>query len=1753
MSYMFKSCILFDGNIGGWNTSAVTNMNSMFYSASSFNQDIGGWNTSAVTNMNSMFSFARSFNQDIGRWNTSAVTDMSNMFQIANSFNQDIGGWDTGAVTDMSNMFGLATSFNQDIGRWNTSAVTDMSSMFGNATSFNQNIGGWNTSAVTNMSNMFGATSFNQDIGGWDTGAVTDMGSMFGLAPSFNQDISGWNTSAVTDMSHMFHSATSFNQNISGWNTSAVTNMIAMFDGATSFNQNIGGWDITAVTTMNFMLDNSALSVANYDATLIGWEAQNVQPNINLGAINLNYCNAVTERNRLISAPNNWTIGGDALLCPSGAEINLVGNGNTIFSGTLSTSITNNTNFGDVIGCLNATLVTSFTIQNTGNAVLNITGITSTGTNATDFVISSVPTTVTAGGSATFTVTFSPSGVGNREAIIEILNSDADEGIYTFRVNGNGLAETQNPTIIPPATITANTDLGLCTASVILGTPNATDNCGMPTVTNDAPASFPIGNTTVIWTATDDSGNTASATQIVTVTDNENPTITVPATITANTDIGLCTASGFLATPTATDNCGIPTITNDAPAFFPIGNTTITWTATDGAGNTSSATQIVTVRDSQNPTITAPPNITVNCPADLVLGTPTTSDDCGVITVTNNAPTVFPSGTTTVTWTATDNSGNVATATQSVTILDTVNPTMANPVSVNLFVDTGCRVTNNLVAPTTNDNCAIASVTSNAPANFPVGTTIVTWIAVDEAGNTVTKTQTVNVARDPAFVGVTISSLDTVICVNETTTFKAEGATSYVFYKNGVAVTSPSSVNEYTPPVGTLQNGDQIWVIGGANNGCPNKSRVMTVIVNPLPVVDLGVDKYKCKTDTARLTAPEGDFIYDWKKISPTGTVISVGNGRRTLLTLDTGTYFIRLENTLTGCSTTSNRVKVFNFDDEVVVDLGQDKTVCSPLDLPYRLVGSDLSHLAGTTYKWYVAGENTIIGSDSILDITAENTYSLVVEDPRGCKISDTVRINFAPTPTFVIKGHENPTCSAFDTVKIERSNVRNMTINWFGNGIVSLSDSNKTVIVNKSGVYTAIVTDNSTPAKCSYSQSVEVFVRPNIDLGITATNDTLRLCQGDSLVLNAFRPEHNDNFTYQWRVIETNQTVSTNSKIAIKQSMVDNFVSNRFEVKVTDPNLTGGGNCTVLDTINVRFDRKSGVQIDSTFIKTLCLGQTQTLRAVGADSYVWSNGATTQSIKITPTEAGFYTFSVNGIFRNLNLCGASADTIKFRVVPVPEINIPESITICENDSVEINAFLPSHEPRYMYEWKNENTGEIIDSTSIYVFKQDSANITYEPQTYRVGVYDTLEGGRCGAESLITVTFNRTSITKITASDTLVCVGEQITLTATGATNFRWNTGETTQSITFSSDSAGIFRYSVLGNYGDNANQNVCDSTKTSILVQFKAIPKITLNKPDTISICIGDSVQFVAKGGFTYNWSHSPAASGDSVTVFPTDTTTYIVTGFDTLGCSSTDTTVILVQPQLDLGQDQQLCQGDTAIIGAPRPYNATYLWNTGQTSDSIRVRKSGLYYVEVSINECSYTDSVQITFIEPPVLSAKDTILCFEDENSNRVFHQIGVKIENYDSTARYAYQWFDENEELVGQDSLLNVEFGGVYLARVTVEYANSCTAITSLEVEASCEPQIFIPTAFTPNNDNLNEEWEIFGRYYSNLRINVLDRWGMEVYSVLQKRSDDKITFWDGTYKGKNVPSGVYYYQVTYISPTDRSKTIKQTGTVTVVY
>jgi hypothetical protein len=110
-----------------------------------------------------------------------------------------------------------------------------------------------------------------------------------------------------------------------------------------------------------------------------------------------------------------------------------------------------------------------------------------------------------------------------------------------------------------------------------------------------------------------------------------------------------------------------PVLSNNAPTFFPLGVTTVTWTVTDFSGNTATATQAVTVVDTTAPAITAPAEfyVTVGAPSSLLTGTVTDIVDPSPV-LTNNAPPFFGPGTTIVTWTATDASGNVAAATTTV-------------------------------------------------------------------------------------------------------------------------------------------------------------------------------------------------------------------------------------------------------------------------------------------------------------------------------------------------------------------------------------------------------------------------------------------------------------------------------------------------------------------------------------------------------------------------------------------------------------------------------------------------------------------------------------------------------------------------------------------------------------------------------------------------------------------------------------------------------------------------------------------------------------------------------------------------------------------------------------------------------------------------------------------------------------------------------------------------------------------------------
>src|SRR6185369_4842260 len=144
----------------------------------------------------------------------------------------------------------------------------------------------------------------------------------------------------------------------------------------------------------------------------------------------------------------------------------------------------------------------------------------------------------------------------------------------------------------------------------------ATDNCSLANLVS-SPASgrsFPLGVTTVTNTATDASGNISTCTFTVTVLDTQPPVIICPSNLVLAANAGRCSRSNVTFTVNATDNCSVANLVSSpaSGSTFPLGVTTVTNTATDASGNTSTCTLTVTIRDYENPVITCPTNLVLN-------------------------------------------------------------------------------------------------------------------------------------------------------------------------------------------------------------------------------------------------------------------------------------------------------------------------------------------------------------------------------------------------------------------------------------------------------------------------------------------------------------------------------------------------------------------------------------------------------------------------------------------------------------------------------------------------------------------------------------------------------------------------------------------------------------------------------------------------------------------------------------------------------------------------------------------------------------------------------------------------------------------------------------------------------------------------------------------------------------------------------------------------------------------------------------
>lgn len=438
--------------------------------------------------------------------------------------------------------------------------------------------------------------------------------------------------------------------------------------------------------------------------------------------------------------------------------------------------------------------------------------------------------------------TFTSSTLHNNDTINCVITSFAGCLTTSVATSNNVIATVGIPPVITcPLAINLNNDAGFCSSSASIGSATTTGGCGNVTITQTPIGPYPVGNTTVTWKAIDSYGDSSTCTQLVTVTDNEPPTIICPAAVNATADAGHCYASNVtLGTPATHDNCGVQSVTNNAPTQFPVGNTTVIWTVMDIHGNTNTCTQTVNVTDNELPTITCAATVSVTADAghcyatNLNLGIPVTNDNCGVQSITNDAPAQFAVGNTTVTWTVTDIHGNINTCTQTVTVTDSEGPAINCPASVNVIADAGqCYATGiALGTPMTSDNCGVQNITNNGPAQYAVGTTTVTWVVTDVHGNTNTCAQ---------IVKVTDNQLPTITCPPTVTTVADAGKC----YATGVTLGTPvtgdncgvQSVINNAPPQFAVGNTTVKWIVTDVNGNTNSCNQTVTVTDNQLPVI----------------------------------------------------------------------------------------------------------------------------------------------------------------------------------------------------------------------------------------------------------------------------------------------------------------------------------------------------------------------------------------------------------------------------------------------------------------------------------------------------------------------------------------------------------------------------------------------------------------------------------------------------------------------------------------------------------------------------------------------------------------------------------------------------------------------------------------------------------------------------------------------------------------------------------------------------
>ena len=498
--------------------------------------------------------------------------------------------------------------------------------------------------------------------------------------------------------------------------------------------------------------------------------------------------------------------------------------------------------------------------------------------------------------------------------------------------------------------------------------------------------------------------------------------------------------------------------------------------------------------------------------------------------------------------------------------------------------------------------------------------------------------------------------------------------------------------------------------------------------------------------------------------------------------------------------------------------------------------------------------------------------------------------------------------------------------------------------------------------------------------------------ICANNTITLTT-----NATGTYSWN------TAATSSFIVVSPS-----ITTSYSVAQTN---TIGCNSVALITVTVN----STVPIISINSSTnsICPTNTVILTAAGAINYTWTGGVS-NGVAFSPLATSNYTVTGS------NGCGTSTALTSVTVTPLPVIAISSSSAVCSGNTATLSAG-----GALTYTWM---PGNIL-----------GPNIIVSPL---VSVIYTLTGTTpvCAGVYTLSLIAKPNPTVTTSASNSIICAGAQVTLTAFGASTYTWQSGPTISSSLVVSPIAPT-AYQVSG-----TNSLGCTSNSTQVVI-VNPSPIINVIASETL-ICAGGSSTLTASGGSNYTWNFGPTTA--AVVVSPTANTVYTVISTGA-GCNATQTVSVDVFTQtLTVSNSTAICMGSSVTLNASG--GTTYLWSNGGTGSSIFVYPSvsTLYTVSavtvINNMSCNSTGSVNLTINPNPTVTAVLTrsVIC---RGESTILTANGANTYVWNNTA--TSQSFAINPIINTNYTVTGTNLNGCVGTATVQLKVNTCTAISEL--------------------------------------------------------------------------------------------------------